>query len=1087
MYRASAALLLLLASPLCLSAQNLIKNGSFETNGGPNSNVFDQWHIVNELTGNGDWVAQTGMAGPVQPQCGPVDVPAPPDGSFAAMTTQNSQGSHVLYQDVTIPAGATAILSFEYFIHSNADLAAPDSLSYQALGYNQQFRVDVIDPSSNEFTLNVLQNVLTIGDGNPTVSGYDRQMAILAGYGGRTIRIRFIEVDNRGCFWAGVDNVRLDVGGPAPAPAIVRFTANPIPILFAGATTLSWSVQNATSVEIDNGIGSVPLTGSRSVSLQSSTTFTITATSAVGTAQRKVFVQVDTPGPRIFSFSGSPSFIEKGQSAVLQWSTDRATELSIDNGVGAVAASGTLTVTPSATTEYTLTASSPGVISTDKLVSTARATIFIDPGDIPVVSVTSYPSGMLQAAGASDAGVDKFSLTNLGKVATRITLDKSGTFFTQSPSVFDLAAGATQVVTITATTQAAGKYDGASLPTGAGVPDGLAIPVRLFVAVAPAGSVAPTFAVARTEVSAPANENPSGSVSFSNKGTGTLQGILTSDAAWLIPQSNNVAIDAGGTNEVKFTTNRALRPDAASLAGAAVATLTLSYLDFGAGKGLQPLDTTPAHASISVTIVDVVKAGATPASPPPLASNETAFFIAGLTQTPRSSGDILLSIAGDSIADLKLFLGAPGTTSILGSIDQLAPNAGLALPSIMQSIFASNATTGTVQARSASLTRVTLAGVQTNTANTFGSFITALPSFRSDRAANPGDIIYLAGVEKSATSSTTVVVQEVAGFAATARADYLGPSGNVVISRDGLTIGAFSLLSLPDAVPSGAVAVRLTNTSTTGARINAYASVIDAITNDSWTVVDPLLSASAAADVIVPLPEVPSGVSATNELFLLNPGSSALDVSILTQSNNERRRAVRPNALLNAVTIGPGQTLVRTISGAPGFVRITAPRGLAASARAVQTVPGRSGSFGTALPVMAAGTAMTTGDSRRFASVDDASKAKAAALAPATYRSNVGLIETSGQVTVVKLTLRYTFSAGSKTSAQGLSSATVQVPANRLLMVDDIARAVIGPSRDDYGDLRNMQLDVGVVSGGRIIPFLQTIDNGSGDSAIRTQ
>ena len=91
MYRIPAMLLLLAAFAVSLSAQNLIKNGSFETNGGPSSNVFDGWHIVNELGGNGDWIAQMGTFGPVQPSCGPVDVPMPPDGSFAAMTTQNAQ------------------------------------------------------------------------------------------------------------------------------------------------------------------------------------------------------------------------------------------------------------------------------------------------------------------------------------------------------------------------------------------------------------------------------------------------------------------------------------------------------------------------------------------------------------------------------------------------------------------------------------------------------------------------------------------------------------------------------------------------------------------------------------------------------------------------------------------------------------------------------------------------------------------------------------------------------------------------------------------------------------------------------------
>ena len=52
-------------------------------------------------------------------------------------------------------------------------------------------------------------------------------------------------------------------------------------------------------------------------------------------------------------------------------------------------------------------------------------------------------------------------------------------------------------------------------------------------------------------------------------------------------------------------------------------------------------------------------------------------------------------------------------------------------------------------------------------------------------------------------------------------------------------------------------------------------------------------------------------------------------------------------------------------------------------------------------------------------------------------------------------------------------------------MVNEISRAVIGASRDGFGDLHNMQLDVEVISGGRISPFLQTVDTGSTDFAIR--
>jgi hypothetical protein len=1066
------------------AATNLIQNGSFETNGGPNSNVLNGWSIVNEVGGNGTWLAQTGTTGPVTSTCGPDDVAAPPDGSFAAMTSQSAEGSHVLYQDVTIPAGATAVLTFQFYMRSLAEFGTPDSLSFRT-AQNQQFRVDVIDPASNPFTLDVLQSVLAIASGNPRVFGYDTQTAVLSGFGGRTVRIRFAEVDNQRCFYAGVDNVRLEVDGPPPAPAIIRFATSPRSIAFAAAATLSWSTQGATSIEIDNGIGFVPANGTYSVSLQRDTTYTIKATNAAGTAQRKVTIVVGSPGPQI-SFSASPDFIQKGGTATLRWSTTAATDVAIDNGIGAVTTSGSLVVTPAATTAYTVTASGGG------LTSTSRATVFVDPGDVPIVSVTSSPSGIVQVAG-TPSGTDRYALTNLGRVPTRITLTQTGDFFTQSPASFDLAAGQTQVVTITTTAQPAGKYEGTSTPAGSGVPSGLRVGVRLFVAVAPTGTVEPTTAVARTEIAAPAGENPSGSVSFTNRGTGTLQGIVTSDVAWLIPQSDVVVIGPGETKAVTFTTNRALRPDAASLAGAAVATLTLTYLESrGTSADYLILQTpAPGRGSLSVTVVDVVKAAAVPGNPPPLAVGEVAYFVAGLTQQPRSSGDVLLSVSGNSISDLKLFLGSPGASSIAGALDQLAPNSGLALPSIMQSIFASTATTGTVQARSASLSRVSLAGLQTNTANAFGSFITALPSFRSDRAIGANDSIHLAGVEKTLTSSTSVFIQEVGGLAATVRIDFLAPAGAIVGSQNTVSVAAFSLVSLPDVVPVGAVTVRVTNTSSGAARIVAYATVIDATTNDRWTVVDPSLIAASSADVIVALPAAPAGVAAVNTLYIVNPGSTALEINLTAQTTGARRRAVRPNDLLkpspSGISISAGQTSVVLVPAGEGFARITAARPFVASARSMQTIAGRGGNFGAALPVVPAGASMGPGESRRFASIDDASRITVGSSTPVTYRSNVGLIETAGQAANVKLTLRYTFSAGSKTSAQGVSSATVPVPANRLVMINEVARSVIGGSRDGYGDLHNMQLDVEVVSGGRVIPFVQTIDNGSLDSVVRTQ
>ena len=58
--------------------------------------------------------------------------------------------------------------------------------------------------------------------------------------------------------------------------------------------------------------------------------------------------------PRILSFEANPASIRPGDSFVLSWATEGGTP-AVDNGIGTIAARGTIKVTPKATTTYTLT------------------------------------------------------------------------------------------------------------------------------------------------------------------------------------------------------------------------------------------------------------------------------------------------------------------------------------------------------------------------------------------------------------------------------------------------------------------------------------------------------------------------------------------------------------------------------------------------------------------------------------------------------------------------------------------------------------------------------------------------------------
>jgi len=82
-----------------------------------------------------------------------------------------------------------------------------------------------------------------------------------------------------------------------PAP-YVSISADPESIQIGGSSTLSWSFSNADRAFIDNGIGTVPAEGSIAVSPEHTTSYTITVTGDLGSANARTTVKVTgNPAP----------------------------------------------------------------------------------------------------------------------------------------------------------------------------------------------------------------------------------------------------------------------------------------------------------------------------------------------------------------------------------------------------------------------------------------------------------------------------------------------------------------------------------------------------------------------------------------------------------------------------------------------------------------------------------------------------------------------------------------------------------------------------------------------------------------------
>lgn len=141
--------------------------------------------------------------------------------------------------------------------------------------------------------------------------------------------------------------VVVTVPPPSQNPPTCTLSISPSGIRSGDSTTLTWNSTNATSFVIDQGVGSVSTSGSRTVFPGSSRTYVGTAYGPGGTAtcSANVSINTSTAGPSC-TLEVSPSRIDEGDDARLSWSSDRVYRVRIDQGIGEVSTNGSRRVSP---------------------------------------------------------------------------------------------------------------------------------------------------------------------------------------------------------------------------------------------------------------------------------------------------------------------------------------------------------------------------------------------------------------------------------------------------------------------------------------------------------------------------------------------------------------------------------------------------------------------------------------------------------------------------------------------------------------------------------------------------------------------
>jgi hypothetical protein len=217
---------------------DLVANGGFEAkdlngNGGSLTGWKDAKIDNGASVGSaGGWGVQSGPSSPlsgasvVQPLGTFQAVLDQPDvlpvtpGQANPNSPRSYSGSHVLYQDIFIPANASTLdLSLRLYIRSAAafsDPAVTPGLNFISSNPNQQVRVDLLRAGADPFSVNPADILLSIfhtenGDDLTQINqlgGFSDDLATL-GLAGQTVRLRIAAVNNQGKLIVGVDDVKL--------------------------------------------------------------------------------------------------------------------------------------------------------------------------------------------------------------------------------------------------------------------------------------------------------------------------------------------------------------------------------------------------------------------------------------------------------------------------------------------------------------------------------------------------------------------------------------------------------------------------------------------------------------------------------------------------------------------------------------------------------------------------------------------------------------------------------------------------------------------------------------------------------------
>jgi hypothetical protein len=184
----------------------------------------------------------------------------------------------------------------------------------------------------------------------------------------------------------------ISIAVTAPPVVSVNISASPTTITSGNSTTITWSSTNATTCTASGAwSGTKGTSGTSTVSPTANSTYTLTCSGTnVTSGSNSVSITVNpvTVSAPTISFSASPSSVNTGGSSNLSWSSTNATTCTASGAwSGTKATSGSLTVSPTGNSTYTLTCT-----GTNGSTVSQSATVSVVSVSLPTVSISASPT-----------------------------------------------------------------------------------------------------------------------------------------------------------------------------------------------------------------------------------------------------------------------------------------------------------------------------------------------------------------------------------------------------------------------------------------------------------------------------------------------------------------------------------------------------------------------------------------------------------------------------------------------------------------------------------------------------------------------